>query len=291
MNTSIRFRRIRSRETAPLQKQKMPLKPKASGPERKMALLTGASAGIGFELSRLFAADRIDLVLTARDGERLLGSAAEISKKHGVKVTVIPKDLSRREAAGEIFQELRERRLSIDILVNNAGFNVYGRFAETDLSQELALLQLCAITPTQLIKFFLPHMLEQGYGRILNIGSTGSFVPGPFNSVYCAAKAYLLSFSEALDTELKGSGVTVTAVCPGATTSEFARRAGMTKTRLFRMGHMSTRQVARAAYGALWKEKRLAIPGFWNRAGVFFTRFTPRGLSLAFAKFIMSRRS
>jgi short-subunit dehydrogenase len=266
------------------------LKSKASGPERKTALITGASAGIGSELARLFAADRINLVLTARDRERLLGSAAEISKKHGVKVTVIPKDLSRGEAPGEIIQELKERRLSIDILVNNAGFNVYGRFAETNILDELALLQLCAIAPTQLIKLFLPRMLEQGYGRILNIGSTGSFVPGPFNAVYCAAKAYLLSFSEALHTELKGSGVTVTAVCPGATASEFSLRAGMTGTRLFQRKNLSTGQVARAAYGAIWKKKRLAVPGFWNKAGVFFTRFVPRGLSLAFAKFIMSRR-
>lgn len=266
------------------------MRPKASDPKRKRAFITGASSGIGSELTRLFAADGIDLVLASRNRERLLRSADELRDRHGIEITVIPTDLARIEAPEEIFRELKERRLSIDILVNCAGFNVYGKFAETDLSEELALLQLCVITPTQLIKLVLPHMLEQGYGRILNIGSTGSFVPGPLNSVYCAAKAYFLSLSEALYIELKESGVTITTVCPGATASEFASRAGMTDTRLFRMGRLSTRKVARAAYAALWKKKRLVIPGFWNRAGVLGTRFVPRGLSLKFAQFIMSRR-
>jgi hypothetical protein len=257
--------------------------------ERKTAIITGASSGIGAELSRLFAADGIDLVLIARDKERLDRIAAELRARHGVAVTVMPKDLSRLESAEEIFNELRAGGLTIDILVNNAGLNVYGQFAETELADELALLHVCAVTPTRLMKLFLPTMLEMGYGRILNIGSTGSFVPGPFNSVYCAAKAYLLSISGALDSELRGRGVTVTTVCPGATRSEFAFRAGMNDTRLFGRRTLSPQAVARSAYGALKKQKLVSVPGLANRLGVFATRLVPRRLMLKYAKFIMSR--
>ena len=267
------------------------MKPDSESPKRKIALVTGASSGIGAEISRLFAADGIDLVLVARDKERLSRMADEWRTQYGVAVTVIPKDLTRLESAKDLFNELQSMGLSVDILVNNGGFNVYGRFAETDLADELALLQLCAVTPTQLMKVFLPQMLARGYGRILNIGSTGSFVPGPLNSVYCAAKAYLLSISEAVWAELQGSGVTITTVCPGATASEFASRAGMTDARLFRKRVMSPQAVARSAYRALKKQKRVSVPGCANRLEVFATRFVPRRLILRYARFIMSRRS
>jgi len=267
------------------------MKPDSEAPKRKTALITGASSGIGAELSRLLAADGIDLVLVARDKERLLRLADELRTQYGVAVIIVAKDLTRIESAEDLFNELQSMGLSVDILVNNAGFNVYGRFAETDLADELALLQISAVTPTQLMKLFLPNMLKKGYGRILNIGSTGSFVPGPLNSVYCAAKAYLLSISEAVCAELQGSGVTVTTVCPGATASEFASRAGMTDTRLFRTRALSSRAVARSAYRALKKQKRISVPGLTNRLGVSATRFVPRRLILKYAKFIMSRRS
>lgn len=267
------------------------MKPSPADSRKKTALITGASSGIGAELSRLFAADGVSLVLVARGKEQLGGLAEELRTRHGVDVAVIPKDLSRPESAEEIIDALQSMGLSVDILVNNAGFNVYGPFAETGLADELALLQLCAVTPTQLMKFLLPPMLLRGFGRIVNIGSTGSFVPGPLNSVYCAAKAYLLSVSEAVHMELKGSGVTVTAVCPGATESGFASRAGMTDIRLFRRRTMSSQAVARAAYHALRKQKRVVIPGLSNRLAVFATRFAPRFLILKYAKFIMGRRS
>ncbi|MBM3285171.1 MAG: SDR family oxidoreductase [Candidatus Aminicenantes bacterium] len=266
------------------------MKPHDLAGQGKTALITGASSGIGAELCRLLARDGFDLVLVARDKERLLKLAAELKSQHRTHATVIAKDLSRGESAAEIYRELLDQGISVDILINNAGFNVYGRFAETDKLRELALLQLGVITPTELMKLFIPPMLERGYGRILNIGSTGSFVPGPLNSVYCASKAYLLSVSEAVHMELKGSGVTVTTVCPGAAASEFASRAGMKDTRVFRRRTMSCRAVARAAYRALRKQKRVAVPGLSNRLAVFATRLVPRRLTLWFAHFLMRRR-
>ncbi|MEW6618370.1 MAG: SDR family oxidoreductase [bacterium] len=256
---------------------------------KKTALITGASSGIGCELSRLFAQEGYNLVLVARDEQRLNQRANELRKTFGVLIKVLPKDLSTLTSAKEIFDELQQESIQIDILVNNAGFNVYGPFSETDIKKELQMIQVSIVSSTQLIKLFLPEMLKHGYGRILNIGSTGSFVPGPLNAVYCAAKSYILSLSEALAEELEGSGVTVTTLCPGPTRTEFPKRAQIEGINLFRGPVMEVSTVAKTGYRALMRGKRVVVCGFYNKAQIFLTRFTPRKVVAKIVKYQMSK--
>jgi short-subunit dehydrogenase len=182
---------------------------------RRVALITGASSGIGYELAKRFARNNFDLVLVARDGRRLQRVADELGQEQKIAATVLARDLSLPGAAAAIAADLHAAGINVDILINNAGFNVYGPFSDTDLEREGAMIHTNVIALTELTKLLLPGMLERRYGKIMNLGSTGSFAPGPFNAVYCATKAYILSFSEALAAELKGTGVTVTALCPG----------------------------------------------------------------------------
>jgi len=199
----------------------------------RAVLITGASRGIGLELAKLFARDGFDLVLVARNESDLANVADELRRNDGVSVTVIPKDLSLPTAAEELYQELQREDIEVDILVNNAGFGLYGPFSSTDLRKELQMMQLNMVTLTQLVKRFLPEMLGRRSGKILNVSSTAAFTPGPNVAVYFASKAYVQSFTEALAEELKGTGVSATALCPGPTSTDFAERAGMAETRLF----------------------------------------------------------
>ncbi|NIM05510.1 MAG: SDR family NAD(P)-dependent oxidoreductase, partial [Armatimonadetes bacterium] len=196
------------------------------------ALVTGASSGIGYELARKFAGNGYDLVIVARNRQRLEDLAVLLHKDYGTNVVVLPKDLAAEPSAQEIVDYLKNEAIKIDILVNNAGFDVHGLFIDTDLERELQMIQVNLVTLTRLTKFLLPDMVEQGFGMVLNVGSIGSFVPSPLNAVYSATKAYVLSFSEAIAEELVGSGVSVTVLCPGTTRTEFQRRAGMQNVRL-----------------------------------------------------------
>ncbi|MEW5958125.1 MAG: SDR family oxidoreductase [Chloroflexota bacterium] len=255
----------------------------------KTTLITGASSGIGYELSKLFAQDGYNLVLVARNEQRLQQLAGELTAKFDVWVKVMAKDLAIACSPAEIFAELEAESIQLDILVNNAGFQVYGPFLENDLAKELQMLQVNLLSLTQLTKLFLPGMIARGNGKILNVGSTGSFVPGPLNAVYCASKAYVLSLSEAMAEELAGTGVTVTALCPGATITEFHKRAQMEDVRLFKMGAMEAGPVAAAGYRALMAGRRIVVPGFQNRLLVLATRFLPRKLVTRIGKVVMSR--
>ncbi len=255
---------------------------------RDTALITGASSGIGAELARLFAANGYGVVLVASRAARLEQLAAELSERFGVPTTAIPKDLSEPGAPRELYDEVRRRGLEIGILVNNAGFSVYGPFAETPLDAEQKMLQVNIGAVVALTKLFLRDMAARRSGRILNIGSTGSFAPGPFGGVYCATKAFVLSFSEAIAEELKGSGVTVTALCPGATDTEFARRAGMTDTNIFRGRLMTAREVAEIGFDALMRGRRTVVAGFSNKALIWSLRFAPRALVARVSKGMMS---
>lgn len=240
------------------------------------ALITGASSGIGYELSKLFAADGYDLVLVARNEQKLNQLAAELHSAHGVDALVLPQDLGNPATPQKIYDALQSRSLTIDALVNNAGFSNYGPFAETDLAGELNMLQVNLVALTHLTKLFLPGMVERGQGCILNIGSTASFQPTPLVTVYGASKSYVLHFSEAIAEELTGTGVTVTALCPGATRTGFQARAGVGKARLASSGLMSAEQVARIGYRALMRGKRVVVPGLYNSLMAFLVRFTPR---------------
>ena len=167
---------------------------------------------------------------------------------------------------------------------------MYGHFSKSDLQKELEMIQVHIATLTQLTKLLLPPMLTQKYGRILNVGSTGSFSPGVYNAVYCATKAYILSFSEALSEELKGTGITVTTLCPGATRTEFAQRAFMTESRIHHFAGMNPEKVAKSGYNALMKGKRVVVSGLINKMLVFSIRFTPRNLVAMVSKYLMSER-
>src|SRR5215813_6982885 len=250
--------------------------------QRETALITGASSGIGLDLARLMARD-FDLVLSARNQPTLEQIARELQQQHGNLVHVIPADLARPEAPEEIFSEIKRRGLRVDVLVNNAGFGSYGAFAETDLSTELQMIQVNITAMTHLTKLALPGMRERKRGRIMNVASIAGFLPGPLMAVYYATKAYVVSFSEAIANELKGSGITVTCLCPGPTATEFAARAAMEKSRLFMLGRMRSQDVARAGYRGMLRGKRLVIPGLMNKLVMQSVRFTPRKMVTAIA--------
>jgi short-subunit dehydrogenase len=180
------------------------------GSKEKYALVTGASSGIGYELAKLFAQDGKDIVVVARSQDRLEKLKIEIEKKHGTKVIVLVKDLSKPNAPQEIYSELEKKNIKVDVLVNNAGFSVYGKFAGTDWEQEAEMLQVNIFSLTQLTKLFLKKLLENKSGKIMNIASAAAFAPFPLSSVYAATKAYVLHFSEALANEVEGTGVSVT---------------------------------------------------------------------------------
>ena len=241
------------------------------------ALITGASGGIGLELALLFARDGHNLILVARQKNKLQQIADNFEKDYKIKVLVIPEDLSTADAAGIIFRKVKEKSITVNYLVNNAGFYVKGAFSDTSWENEQRLIQLQCLTHTQLTKLFLPEMLRQRKGGILNIGSTGSFVPGPFNAVYCAAKSFVLSFSEALTEEVSGSGITVTALCPGGTKTAF-QDFKHRKTSFF-FPAMEASKVAKIGYKALMKGKRVVIPGITNKIQVMLIRFIPGRLT------------
>lgn len=250
----------------------------ADSPTRT-ALITGASGGIGLDLARLFAADGHNLVLIARGVEKLNALAEEVERRHGVQTLVIPADLAHPNAPGSICRVLEEQKIAVDFLANNAGFGLFGAFVELDRDEQLRMIQLNVTALTDLTHRLLPGMKSRGFGRILNVASTAAFQPGPLMAVYYASKAYVLSFSEALANELKGSGVTVTCLCPGPTESGFQARAAMGESKLVRGKVMMTSaEVAQQGYDALMKGRTTFIPGMKNKLLAFSVRFTPRSL-------------
>ncbi|HEU5262898.1 MAG TPA: SDR family oxidoreductase [Gemmatimonadales bacterium] len=252
-------------------------------------LITGASGGIGYELAKLFARDRGQLVLVARNGDRLATVAQELRSLGAPGVEVIVADLAGAHAVPPLLRELSARGLEVDVLVNNAGYGLSGSFTTTDQATELGMIQLNVGALTALTKGVLPGMLARGQGRILNVASTAGFQPGPFAAVYSATKAYVVSFSEALAEELTGTGVTVTTLCPGPTATGFAFRANMQRSRLFRAGAtMTARAVAAAGYSALKRGQRLVVPGLFNKIQLQSLRISPRHWVLKVARALIS---
>jgi len=255
------------------------------------ALVTGASSGIGRELAMLLAEDRQDLVLVARNKKKLDELARDLTAAFGITARVLARDLAKPATPGKIAAELAEAGVEIETLVNNAGFGVYGSFVKTDPAQDLEEIQVNIAAVTHLTGLFLPAMVERRRGRILNVASTAAFQPGPLMAVYYASKAYVLSFSEALANELSGSGVTVTALCPGPTETEFQKRAGLEGTRLFSGPLVSdARSIARAGYDAMKRGKTVAIPGLANKILAQSVRFAPRRMVTAIARKIQEKK-
>lgn len=242
----------------------------------KRTLITGGSVGIGAALGDVFAEHGHDLILVARSREKLEARAADIRQKYRVEVTCIPDDLADPAGPQRVFEAVGANGLEVHNLVNNAGVGLYGQFITTDLDAERKMIQLNVTTPVELTKRFLPAMVERGSGRILNVASTAAFVPGPWMSIYYATKAFLLSFSEAIDYELESSGISVTTLCPGPTESEFKVRAGSQRSRLFEALVMDAPTVARAGYDGMMRGKALVIPGFRNKLIPVAARLAPR---------------
>ncbi len=244
----------------------------------KTALITGASSGIGLELARLFAADGYRLVLVARNRGALRALGDELRTRHNIEVRVSPKDLAHPASPVELHQELQEAGIVLDVLVNNAGFGGSGPFMKTDWNNEAEMMQVNLVALTHLTKLFLPQIRARE-GKVMNVASVASFLPGPYMAIYYASKAFVLSFSQALAEELRGTGTTVTCLCPGPVETGFQKRAGVGDTSLVRSPLLvDVVEVARAGYEGMKQGKRLVIPGWKNRMAVESLRVSPRSL-------------
>ena len=257
----------------------------------KTALITGASSGIGYELALLFAQDHYDCILVARSQEKLAELAARLQSEFRVEALVLARDLSKPTAVDEIYEEVTARSMPVDALVNDAGFPVFGLFAQTDLQAELDMLQVNVVALTALTKLFLKGMVERRSGRILNLASTAAFEPGPLMAVYYASRAYVLSFTEALANELRGTGVTATALCPGPTHTGFQKRGEMEDARLVQGNIADARSVALAGYRGMMAGKTIVIPGFTNKLVPWVVRFSPRRVVPAVVRRMQERVS
>jgi short-subunit dehydrogenase len=249
--------------------------------KRPIALVTGASMGLGAEFARLLASEGYDLVLTARNGEKLTTLKKEVENLHGVDAHVLVADLTDERAPAAIHDHVRTRGFAIDVLVNNAGFGMYGKFQDSDLETEMEMVQVNIVALMHLTKLFVRDMVARKRGRIVNVASTAAFQAGPMQSVYYASKAFVLSFSEAIGNELKGTGVTVTALCPGPTPTGFQERANVGNLRGLRLlMRMSPESVVRAGYNGMKRGQPVVVPGLLNNFLIFVQRFTPRRLAV-----------
>ncbi len=261
---------------------------KHSKPTSKVALVTGAASGLGFELALLLAQDNYDLVLVDIDAEKLESVKIEISNDYKSEVQILIKDLSQPNIAQEIYEEIQDK--PIDVLINNAGFGIFGTFSNTDWQRESEMLHLHIMTTTHLTKLLLQGMIERGSGKILNMSSLAAFQPGPLMSLYYASKAYILSFSEAIANELKETGVTVTVLCPGQTKTSFQEvvSEGCADNKIsFNMG--CAKEVALYGYEAMLKGKTVAIPGTINKVLSKLPRFVSRGAATAIVRKIQEK--
>ena len=249
------------------------------------ALITGASSGIGKALAFEYAANGFDLIITARDEAALNAVAEECRNKFSVKVAVLVADLSDPIATDELANHISTQE--IHTLINNAGGAVKGEFAETDLDAELAMLNVQLAAMIKLTKAALPKMIAAGKGRIVNIASVYSFSAVPKQAVYGASKAFMLSFSAALDNEVRGKGITVTAVCPGTTRTEFRKRIGITDSE---GKGMPAETVAKAAFAASESGVLVVVPGFWNKAFAFVSRHLSPTAAAKLVSYINDRR-
>jgi short-subunit dehydrogenase len=257
---------------------------------KNTALITGASNGIGLELARVHASKGGDLVLVARNKSKLDELKAELEKQFKVSVFTIGKDLSAINSAREVYDETTKQNIQIDYLINNAGFGDFGMFVETDWSKELQMINLNITTLTQFTKLYLKDMVKRRSGKIMNVASTAAFQSGPTMAVYYATKAYVLSFSEAVDNEVSDKGVTITTLCPGATESGFQAAAAMEESNLVKGRKLPTsKAVAQYGYGAMMKGKTVAIHGMINYLMANSVRFSPRALVVKMTRKIQDK--
>jgi len=258
---------------------------------QKTALITGASGGIGLELARIHASKGDNLVLVARSGDKLSAIKSELESEFHVDVHFMVKDLTLPHSAKKVFDEVTGHRIGVDYLINNAGFGDYGLFANSEWEKQEKMINLNITVLTHLIRLFIPHMISRGGGKIMNVASLAAFTPGPTMSVYFATKAYVLSLSEALNNELKGKGITVTALCPGSVDTKFHEVALGDPALVKERKMMSAKEVAESGYMAMMKGKPVVIPGFKNAMLAFASRFAPREVVVNSARKIQERKN
>lgn len=245
---------------------------------QKYALITGATSGIGYELAKLFAKDKYNLVIVARDSSALERTAAEL-QSGGIQVHTIAKDLFLRESAQEIYNEVRSKGVHIDVLVNDAGQGHYGKFEDTDLDKEIDIIQLNIISCITLTKLFLKDMLAKNEGKILNVGSIAGEAPGPYQSVYHGTKAFVNSWSAAIRNELKDSNISVTALLPGATDTDFFNKAEMQDSKILDSKLSKPEDVAKDGYEALMSGDDKIISGMKNKVQAAMANVLPDSMA------------
>ena len=257
---------------------------------KNTALITGASNGIGLELAKIHASRGADLVLVARNKAKLDELKTELENQFKVAVYIIGKDLSAFNSAQEVYEETSKQNIQINYLINNAGFGDFGMFSETNWDKELQMINLNITTLTLFTKLYLQDMVKRGSGKILNVASTASFQPGPTMAVYCATKAYVLSFTEAVSNEVSDKGITITALCPGATETGFQAAGAMDESNLFKGKKLpSAKNVAEYGYASMIKGKTVAIHGFMNYIMSNSIRFIPRAMVLKVSRKMLDK--
>ncbi|TGD79668.1 SDR family NAD(P)-dependent oxidoreductase [Hymenobacter wooponensis] len=250
--------------------------------KQKYALITGATSGIGYELAKLFAQDQYNLVLVARNQEELDQKASEFKQQHGIEVVTVAKDLFKREAPFEVYDAVKAQGLQVDVLVNDAGQGQYGEFTETDINRELDIIQLNIGAYVTLTKCFLKEMVGRGDGKILNVSSIGGELPGPLQAVYHGTKAFVTSFTEAIREETKDKGISITALLPGVTDTDFFNKADMTESKLVKEGSKADpAKVAQDGYDALMANKDKVVSGLKNKVQVAVSNIIPDDLVAA----------
>jgi short-subunit dehydrogenase len=250
--------------------------------EQKFALVTGATSGIGYELAKLLAQDKYNLVIVARNQQELDSTAAELEQQYGIRVVSLAKDLFHREAPFEVYEAVKAQGIEVELLVNDAGQGQYGEFVDTDINRELDIIQLNIGAYVVLTKCFLKEMVGRGSGKILQVSSIGGELPGPLQSVYHGTKAFVTSFTEAIREETKDSGVTITALLPGVTDTDFFRKADMERSKLVAEGSKADpAKVAKDGYEALLAGKDKIISGLKNKVQVAVSNVLPDDLVAA----------
>ena len=242
-------------------------------------LITGSTSGIGKAFAEKFASMGNNIILVSRDRQKLEQQQLYLQNQYHVTVNFIAHDLSKEDAVDLIMEQIYNWNIPVDFLINNAGFNECGLFTKIDISTEIKMIDLHIRFVTQLTKRILAIMEKNNYGHILNVGSTGSFIPSPSDAVYSATKSYIMSFSNALYGEYKNTGIKITLLCPGATETEFARKANIEQTLLFKFAVMKPKQVVKIAYPKIVKGKRLIIPGLYNKFLVLCSKIMPLNIT------------